>query len=76
MADEFTRPDLNQQGEERMDKLRRIFTRCLDELENVPLVHPDAKGTGQRERALVVTKLQEAKLWAERALLLNRDNLA
>lgn len=75
MSDEFTRPELNQQGVERMDRLRQIFTVCLRELQNVPLVHPDAKGTGVRESALVVTKLQEAKQWAERALLLNRDNL-
>jgi len=76
MSDEFTRPDLNQQGDERMDKLRQIFTTCLRELQNVPLVNPNTKGTGVRESALVVTKLQEAKLWAERALLLNPDNLA
>jgi len=75
MSDEFTRPELSKQGDERMDKLRQIFTTCLRELQNVPLLPPDTKGTGMREAHQVTLKLQEAKMWAERALLLNRDNL-
>lgn len=75
MANEFTRPELNQQGIERMEQVGLIFEECLRRLGEVPLVSPEVKGTGARESALVTTKLQEAKMWAERALSVNPDNL-
>lgn len=75
MANEFSRPALNSHGERRMARIEEIFKDALSELADVPLVSAELKGTGARESALVITKLQEAKLWAERALLVNPDNL-
>lgn len=66
MADEFKVHRLNEQGLQRATEIARAFDACLAALDKVL---PQG-----RERALVVTKLQEANFWAKRGIAIDPAN--
>lgn len=77
MADDttFDVHRLNATGFEKAIRVSKLFATLLANLDQVPLVSPDLKGTGARERSLVVIKLQEAAFFAKRALALDPANV-
>lgn len=81
MANEFAVHRLNEQGLAKADRIASAFVNLLTELDAIGLVaddhHPDGsvtKAVSARERALVVTKLQEASFFAKRAMAMNGQN--
>lgn len=65
MRQEFQVHRLNESGMEKAVELAEIFSRALDQIETILVSSPG------RERALVITKLQEASFFAKRALALD-----
>lgn len=66
MRIEFDHYAVNAEGKAKLLAVGEGFSRLLDELEQV--VPPG------RERSLVVTKLQEAKMWATRGVAAHGPN--
>lgn len=66
MADEFKVHRLNDQGMQRATEIARAFDACLTALDKVL---PQG-----RERALVITKLQESNFWAKRGIAIDPAN--
>ena len=64
MSDEFKVHLLNERGLKKAGDVAHAFDRLLAELDLPP----------GRERALVVTKLQEACFWAKRAIATQAEN--
>lgn len=67
MANEFSVHRLNPTGLECADRCAAAFDRLLTELDVIGM-------ESGRERAIVVTKLQEASFFAKRAVALNPAN--
>ncbi len=63
---EFNVHSLNDQGIAKATELGEVFSEALDKIEAVV--------PAGRERALVVTKLQEAKFFAVRGVALDKAN--
>jgi len=90
MANEFTSHALNPSGQDKCKQVEVLFDMLLGALKDIPLTvdrsppptgnpfdgDPRLKNIGGREQALVVTKLQEAKMWATRAVALDPENWA
>lgn len=74
VREEFTSHALNAAGQLAVDEIAKIFSDALTKLEDVRLsprdpYDPEAlRALGGRARALMLTKLQEAKMWAVRAV--------
>lgn len=67
---EFQVHILNDQGLEKAGQVAEIFSTALTALEAIGLTHTACP----RERALVITKLQEAGFFAKRAVALVPEN--
>lgn len=66
MADEFKVHRLNEQGMQRATEIARTFETCLTALDKMV---PQG-----REKALMITKLQEANFWAKRGIAIDPAN--
>jgi len=74
---EFKPAALNDDGILISSNVRRIFSEALDKLEkNLPPVGHAVQDSAEygRARALMITKLQEASMWAIRAVSTNKTN--
>ncbi len=73
---EFRPAALNDDGILTSSNVRRIFSEALDKLEkNLPTFAPTPETAEYgRARALMITKLQEASMWAIRAVSSNKAN--
>lgn len=67
---EFDFHALNEQGSERALRVAQIFSVALESLDQV-IVNSALTG---RARSLLITKLEEAKMWATRAVCLDPAN--
>ncbi len=67
MANEFTVHRLNPPGLDKADRLAKVFENLVNDLDAIGI------GTGH-ERAVVITKLQEASFFAKRGMALDPTN--